>query len=819
MATRLHCKYYDIDSVEYNIYVYDKEYSGSVVTFRTDDQGAVIDYQGEESRSKVPVLTSKCEVGIYIENQDIQDFIEDLNTCYEGQMRMVIRTGAAERWVGIILPDLVQYEDLPFEQMPLFRLTATDGIKRLQTIPYKDTSGPYAGKDSIIAHLTKCIAFIGTTDLITTNGWTLTVATNWKPASIISGDVMKNTSFDHRALYQIDKRGNYKYPSVYRVLEQLCLRFHCQFKMMNGSYFFTQHNYHENSSFNTYLYDSSGALVISGSLAMDNVVNDNFTEKLGGGIYSFFPALNFVQVNYIHFGYINLGRGYTWDEADQPVIPESPTVYTIKAGTSVYFKAVYYFDISFSATRPAYIKFGLNFKVGGNYLKSQVLSYSSGPGIGIYNRPQEITTTSTDNYEVGFLVNVTDAVPDYSRSDVIEFTTIPFTSDGAFLFTIDYIGAYDYDGNIINSGITITWKFSNVEVTPIPNADVEDWRNTRSVTAYNNISGNTEKEVLNLVVGQEFGFGRLEIDDGAGGTDGIDWGLGSSSIGQSIEELLAKEVMRTQGVPIRKLSASIELSMTNIHRTIVHGVKRWIFYKGKYVTSLGLMSGEWYQLNTSGTTSGNTELDWVLDGVDSDGNEVLTTYPVGPGGGLPDPGNQTPDNTNNNAVGSILDALFPRTNADIDSGDTVTQIPVETRTVGGEWKNGQTVTVVDPYTGAQQDFVVTADTQISDTYISVSSEAAAFDFPLGSWIITSQETQGATGGSASSYREEFPSHASSTITVTVNGGILPANPAAIRLFYNSGQIISPNHWNHSGSDITLTFTPDGEESIWVEFNA
>lgn len=286
MATRLHCRFWNTTGVEYNIFIYDEDYVGSVIDFNTDDNGFIISYQGEEDRGKIPILTSKCEVTMLVETQAIQDFVDDLNTAYEGQFRMAIKTGTEERWLGIILTDLVQYQDAPIGHKYAFKLVATDGIKRLQTIPYKDTSGPYGGEDSILSHLAKCIAFIGTTDLITTNSWAFATATNWFPSSIASGNMLANTKVEHRAFYQVDDQGNYKYSSVYRVIEQLCLRFHCQFRMVNGTYLFTQHNYHESATFASYFYNAAGSLVISGSLSMENTVSANFTEKYAGGIYS-----------------------------------------------------------------------------------------------------------------------------------------------------------------------------------------------------------------------------------------------------------------------------------------------------------------------------------------------------------------------------------------------------------------------------------------------------------------------------------------------------------------------------------------------------
>ena len=101
MAERLSCIFYNTNNVAYTISVYDEEYVGSVIDFRTDEQGFIIDYQGEEVKGKIPILTSRCEVGIYVENQDIQDFIDDLNTAYEGQFRVLIDTGGAERWVAV----------------------------------------------------------------------------------------------------------------------------------------------------------------------------------------------------------------------------------------------------------------------------------------------------------------------------------------------------------------------------------------------------------------------------------------------------------------------------------------------------------------------------------------------------------------------------------------------------------------------------------------------------------------------------------------------------------------------------------------------
>lgn len=820
MGVRLQSTFYARESgTAYTISVYDESYASTVIDFTTDEEGFVISYQGEGEDMKVPVLTSKCEVNILVDKQAIEDFITDLNTAYEGRFRLKITSGSDGVWYGHVLADLVQIEDMPIAQLPIFRLAATDGIKRLQKIAYKDAAGPYTGEESITQHLVNCIGFIGLTDLMTEFSYVLKSVTNWRPANRIAGDDMDHTYFDHRALYQIDERGNYKYPSVYKVIEMLCFVFHAKFLMADGAYWFIQHNEYENNTISPdeYAADKTalGATVVDSYHSVDST----FTGKFGNGYYTFFPPLNIAQVNYIHFGYVNLARGYYWDEASQPTIPESPTVYTIKADTRIYFKANYFFEISYSGTRPAYIKFGLTFNVGSDYLKSEVRSSNPGSGVTIWNRPQEITATGSDTYELGFLVNVSPEVPDYSEADAIEFTTIAFPNEGAFSFTLDYIGAYDVNGNPIASGITIAWSFSNVEVSPIPNGDVQEWRNTRSVTAFNSTTGNSERTVVNTIIGQEFGYGRLRIDTTGGGKiDGVDWGVGGTVSSQSLEELLAIEMIRTQAVPIKKMVANFSSATYSVVKSIRHNSNTWIWWKGKWYANKEYFAGEWYLLNTTGTTSGNETTNWIISEVDSEGNDVTTIYPVGPGGGVPDPEGESTEST---AVNSVLDILFPRTADDIFEGDTVTSIPITARTVADEFKAGQTITVIDPYTGAQQQFTVTANTQVSDTSISVTSDTADFDFPLGSWIITSQEQQAANGGgSAAMYAQEFTTPGT-TLTVTANGGNLPANEAAISVFWDNGQWISPNYYTVSGSDITLGFAPSdiSDMSIWVRFTA
>lgn len=812
MALRLQCGFYSEEAgTSYTISIYDEEYVGSTIDFLPDAEGFVITWQGANDKMKPPILTSKCSISIYIDSTDIETFIDDLNTAYEGQIRVKVTTGSSGVWYGHVLYDSIQIEDAPTTDLPIFKLVATDGVKRLKSIPYKDTSGPYTGEESITQHLINCISEIGLTDLMTEESGVLKSVSNWWPSNRISGDDMDHTYFDHQALLQKDNKGNIKYPSVYTVIEQLCYVFHCKFMMADGWYWFIQHNEYENNTISPDEYTAAkaalGSTVVNSYISVDST----FTGKFGRNYFSYFPPLNIAQVDYIHFGYSNFARGYVWDEATQPTIPESPTVYEVAANTSFFFFGSIRFTLTYSGDRPYYLKFLFSLNVDTNqYLKRPANARNP-----IYYGEQSIESTA-DNYEMVFPIELADGYSYGEGRENITFTSIEFPNAGEFSFTIAFDNAYDQQGNTV-AGVSLFWEISGTELTALNDGDTSNITNTKRVTAYNATTGNSIKEVVNKVIGEALGYGKLRNDTTPSGkVVSADWGVGASVSSQSIEELLAIEMIRTQSVPIKKATMNFLSSTYNPTLSIHHGSNTWIFQRGRWRARYEIFEGDWYLLDTTGTTSGNTSEDWTIYEID-EGNDVTPTNPLG--GGVTSPTGDTSGDDDGTGVPSVIDALFPRTTADLTvSGGAITQIPIEARGADGEYKVGQTITVIDPVTGAQQDWVITQESQTSDTVLYVQSDTPDFDFRTGSWIVTSQEQTLSAGGSTAFYREEFAAHASATITVTENSGNLPTNAAAIRVYFDNGQLISKNYWSHSGSDITLTYTPNGAQSIWVEFN-
>lgn len=78
---------------------------------------------------------------------------------------------------------------------------------------------------------------------------------------------------------------------------------------------------------------------------------------------------------------------------------------------------------------------------------------------------------------------------------------------------------------------------------------------------------------------------------------------------------------------------------------------------------------------------------------------------------------------------------------------------------------------------------------------------------------------GGGGGTATPlriFRQEFTGVTGTDITVTVNGGVLPTNPAGVFITFN-GQTITTADWSASGAVITFTFSLEASDIVQLTF--
>lgn len=118
----------------YKIKISDPDFVGVTIRFATDSRGFALSYEGDANDNLAPLITSRLEFGMYIEDANHEAFISDLIVSSESRFTVAVYEyvfGADSLlWCGYIMTDIAkkQDEDYPY----LFNVTATDGLARLK---------------------------------------------------------------------------------------------------------------------------------------------------------------------------------------------------------------------------------------------------------------------------------------------------------------------------------------------------------------------------------------------------------------------------------------------------------------------------------------------------------------------------------------------------------------------------------------------------------------------------------------------------------------------------------------------------------------
>ncbi len=138
---------------QYTVVLYDDDFSGTPETITIQDVGFQYP-QGSTNTRFDPILSAKMSVKFFINTSGLVTFVEDLAGANEGRFMLQLLEGIIPKFIGFILPDLAQEEDIPTEIGGVLEIQATDGLARLKTIDYKlNEFGPYIGDDTFIEHI------------------------------------------------------------------------------------------------------------------------------------------------------------------------------------------------------------------------------------------------------------------------------------------------------------------------------------------------------------------------------------------------------------------------------------------------------------------------------------------------------------------------------------------------------------------------------------------------------------------------------------------------------------------------------------------
>jgi len=701
-------------SKEYTLTIYDE--SGSFVLNGVQLIDCAITYLNGADETFDPILPAELRADLLIDNADLNTFVEDLAAASEGRFLVKLERDSIIEFLGYVLPDLSEIEDIPIEIGYKFTLKATDGLGRLKGIEYSNNGLAYGGNSSFIDIILKCLnkltelqSFYGTkADFLKT-------LVNWHAEQYTYSntiDPLKNTRVPERCFYTRDKKGNYKFRTCFDVLKSICEAWNARMIYSLASFQFLQVNELANyTSRKFFTYTKTGtqtSTTESFSIAHNQTSGTTDLMRISGGKFTFLPPLKYVLIDYKHIATENLlaGKVFSSDNTPNPFV--FGDIDDQGETARLYVSALITYAVTNRTNPPGviglWLVFSFRIEVDNLYLNRQISFVGGVPQYGAITW----SGSSSARYQVAVYVPEDEEIHYQS----VAFLTPELPSAGEFVFDVTLDKVFSGSGFEYVSPVgTYFWTVGNLSVEHLYEGTLDGQSDIRRFIANNDSAGNSAFVEKETIIGDGIGVnspGHLEVlNDSAAYVLAEDWRVGNSGSYIPFSALKAEEIIRGQLTPIRKYNGTFFQKTDTLYRpnqVILHSnTGTMVFMGGTFRLGVDEVDGTWFyiDLETTGWT-----------------NQAPTDYPEGEG----------------------ADAGKPKSFGGEDPGTK----PIE-RT----------------------------------------------------------------------FREEFTGITSS-ITVTVNGGLLPTNHNQIWLYQN-GQLISSSYYTISGDTITLTYTSEGYDEFTVIF--
>ena len=762
MATFLTSTFYNSitsggNAKTYNITIDDNFVDSGSTSFTT--KNCKIKWEAPSEKRFETVIPSVLELDIQIDSSAVETALESLVAAQEGRFTIKIEKGSSLYWMGYILADQIEFEDLSYEHRPTFKIKAIDGLSRLKTIDYKDSNGDhFEGKEMIIDHIRRILDFNTFPTTFFTSTDTLIWSYNdWEESDMSSFfNTMRSTRINHLAFVSVDSKGNDIFMSAYEVLQEICKTFGARFFWSNGRYNFVQINGYSNTgsgnTFQVYKWQMAvgNTTQTASNLQLDYECDAGNTDlyynsgadayKESGDIWAYLPPIERVIVDYRHLAIFNLLFGKTWSNSSAPTHTYSEI--DSNGGTAAFaFQSSFNFTINTtdSSVTALRVNFEIRVKVGTKYLKREAtfsgstVSYSA------------VTWENSNSY-YEFASN---SIPVTTSIDFTEYSNINFIAedipeDGDLEFLIAVDGVYDQDGSLINPvDYTLTWSFNNPYLEMWYGGNVEDQSVIKRFKSVNNNTNDNSAIIeLETILGDgpnKSVLGALEIFDGSDWVGSSQWTVGGSGTAKNISQLLANETLRGQTNPVAKMQSA---------RFFGHGIeyeKAINYYSNKYLPltvsySLGedIWEGLWF-LYEATDAFGEEDSD-DLPGTSEEGGGLAPSddpnFPTGTTVIEETDAETFPD--------VILTDAITETTGLISDGDTVTSLGISAPS-DLILLDGDEIDLVSTNTTDVETFTINDSTNITstDTSIAVDSNTVSGTYPVGSYIALNPTFQAA----------------------------------------------------------------------------
>lgn len=764
MATRIRTQFPTILGQEYRVDIDDADYAGSVIEVDTSQSGFSVRWDGETDQVVPGIMGSGCTLSILVNEDneaDIESFATDLISSEESRFTIAVYKITAGPtvslwWCGFLVPDLGGFDDIGSSYF--FTVKAVDGVARLKSVEYKDTTptpdAPY-GPSDFLQHLTRCLGQVNTLAYWGGSDVWLRTVVNWSeggmPAPAAGIDPLKYARVSGSVFAKVRNTTDdesYEFFSCFKVIEQLCLHFQARLLLSNGSWRFEQVRERMEENFYERRYSKTVSLLSSTALAGydANVFQTGDNNRLRGGQFNYLPALSKVRVKYAHNTYLNRleGQDYRWQkDSNYSNLLYSVSGVTFDADTFFKVSGVLNVNISVTYTKPWRAVFGVLLRLPEEpYRLKSVTSISQvSPGVPIYgiNRGP-VTWDDTGGgyyYEISTQV-ITSA--NYKDSIPFSFWT-PFIPSGEKGFEINF-GALIWGEKVDLDPQVLTlndWSFKNLVLTFNGLDTSANFEAERIYKSDNADTGNSDAQDIDAIFGhavKAWTPTKIEVT-----TDLVTWtnttatwDRGTETENQQIGQLLADTVLAFRKSPVMTYSGTLMSVAIDAHDRIVFAdSSTWLLTRAEFNPVLNQWSVEMLKTGVA-NASGWTRLPYETHLPIDNGNlNTPTTFElvVAPGSGT---GRITAQTDRGRSALALLTGNYVSTNI---AAGAVTTIPVDLPIKGNAYGDGDLIAVVDPQSGELIPFVVDGDQPAGATTINVVSKTIDVDIPIGAQVVYS----------------------------------------------------------------------------------
>lgn len=596
----------------------DLENPPGIQTHKVGLPGFTLEYETQNEKLFSPLMPSRLTFKLVFEDATQETFLNAMANSFEGQFLVRVTKDGELFWSGVLIPDVVQYEDqyYPYE----FELTAIDGLSRLKSIEYP-ADAINADKETLLAIIFTCLGnletngFYGASDdyFINNVDWW-----NSLHGTTAGDDPLALSRINSGVLYDADPTGeDFEFFSCYQVLEQIALVFGARMYHADGKWWFMQATEYKYSGQQQRIYTKAAVMTFSINGKAYDIECNQISYARTKGRYEFAPPLKKAVITYKHRsgnGTLLNGAQWTWET--------DGTTYSVGTVSSNAGAAKIKFRCTIEHTfktpvvpnppdpdvqpyaDPHY--FRIELKVGSYYLSGTPSTVSEWTTTPSFYTWESVTAYVEENY-----------------IDLIEFITPPLPVDGACTIKLLYYETLIWDdtvpgGNYLDTltlnpasshGIAYWTQYSPLLVVLADGNDTTAINFTRYIASNTNTT-NTQIEEATVFLGDGptvTTLSKIEVYNGTTWVDSSElWGIGTGGARtQKLLELLAAQIVTMQSTPRLKYQGTLIVNNT----TLFHAYNRL-----KINTKYYLFIGGTFEANPDEWS--NIHLFYVGDGTD-----------------------------------------------------------------------------------------------------------------------------------------------------------------------------------------------------------